>query len=244
MMLGIIGANGVAATNRLCELIEEGITKRGAFRDAHHPEMVIYQASKVPSRSLFLEGRGPSFIPGYVEVGEKLKSCGCTELCMCCNTAYYAVEELEKEIGLPFINIIDEVAIAAKKAGVKRVGIMCGDGCRKANLYDKSFARIYPECQIFYPSDEGQRNVTAGICAAKTRIRFCTEKDAQTPAFFFTNVFDELVSKNGVDAIIAGCTDINNVFQNPQIPGVEYLDCLEILADKIIEKYDAKEYRH
>ena len=37
-MIGVIGSNGVAATNKLCQLIEEMGVKNGAFRDAHHPE--------------------------------------------------------------------------------------------------------------------------------------------------------------------------------------------------------------
>ena len=102
-MIGVIGANGVAATNELLRLIEEAITRKGAFRDCHHPEMLVFQATQVPSRSMFLEGRGPSFIPQYTEIGKMMRQAGCTELCMCCNTAHFAVDELEKAIGLPFI---------------------------------------------------------------------------------------------------------------------------------------------
>ena len=65
-MLGIIGGNGVAATNRLLELIEEKYTRNGAFRDAHHPEMIVWQATQAPSRSMYLEGKGESFISDYV----------------------------------------------------------------------------------------------------------------------------------------------------------------------------------
>ena len=86
-MIGVIGGNGVAATNRLCQLVEEKITRNGAFRDAHHPEMIIWQATQAPSRSMYLEGRGPSWIEDYVEIGRKLKACGCSKLCMCCNTS-------------------------------------------------------------------------------------------------------------------------------------------------------------
>ena len=106
-MIGVIGGNGVAATNKLCQLIEEKLTKNGAFRDAHHPEMLIWQATKAPSRSMYLEGRGPSWIEDYVEIGKKLKACGCTKLCMCCNTAHYAIELLQEQIGLPFYNLLD-----------------------------------------------------------------------------------------------------------------------------------------
>lgn len=120
-MIGLIGGNGVAATNRLCELIEDICTKNGAFRDAHHPEMIIWQATQVPSRSMFLEGRGESFIPEYVEIGKKLKLCGCTKLCMCCNTAHYAINELQQKIGVSFINVLEEVAKECNRIEAIRV---------------------------------------------------------------------------------------------------------------------------
>ena len=45
MKIGVIGGNGVAATNRLCDMIERKVTAAGAFRDAHHPEMIVWQAT-------------------------------------------------------------------------------------------------------------------------------------------------------------------------------------------------------
>ena len=117
---------------------------------------------------MFLEGRGDSFIPDYVNIGNKLKNCGCTELCMCCNTAHYALEELEKLIGLPFINILKEVAIQCKELGARRVGLMCTDGLRKIGLYEKYFTLINPQMKIVYPNEEIQTLVTLGICNAKT----------------------------------------------------------------------------
>lgn len=124
-MLGIIGGNGVAATNRLLELIEEKCTRNGAFRDAHHPEMIVWQATQAPSRSMYLEGKGESFISDYVNIGKKLKKMGCMELCMCCNTAHYAIDELSQKIDLPFINIIDEVAKRSDGMAIKKALVMC-----------------------------------------------------------------------------------------------------------------------
>jgi aspartate racemase len=124
-MIGVIGGNGVAATNKLCQLIEEKMVMEGAYRDAHHPEIIIWQATQAPSRSMYLEGRGPSWIEDYVGIGKKLKECGCTELCMFCNTAHYAVNLIEKEIGLPFINLLSLVAEQCFSLGVKRIGMMC-----------------------------------------------------------------------------------------------------------------------
>ena len=120
MKVGFIGGNGVASTNRLLDLIERKGTQNGAYRDAHHPELVVFYATQSPSRSMYLEGRGPSFVPGYVEIAREMKRLGCHEGCICCNTAHYAIAEIEKASGLPFINVLEEVALKAKASGQKR----------------------------------------------------------------------------------------------------------------------------
>lgn len=116
-MIGVIGGNGVAATNKLCQIIEEKCTRNGAFRDCHHPEMIVWQATQAPSRSMYLEGRGESFLDDYIRIGKHLKACGCKTLCMCCNTAHYFICELKAGIGIEFINILEEVAKAIKRMG-------------------------------------------------------------------------------------------------------------------------------
>lgn len=234
-MIGIIGGNGVAATNRLCSLIEDIMTNNGAFRDAHHPEMIIWQATQVPSRSMYLEGRGESFIPGYVEVGRKLKECGCTELCMCCNTAHYAIDELIKQIGLPFINVLEEVAKACNNVGAKRIGIMCTDGLRKIGLYDKYFEKINSAMHLVYPNEDMQRLVTLGICNAKNTKRNNSAGE-EFPEKLYTEVCNWFIQQN-VDCIVGGCTDISAVFSPESWEGVKYIDSLNVLANVIITKF-------
>lgn len=239
-MLGIIGGNGVAATNRLLQIIEEKLTKSGAYRDAHHPEMIIWQATQAPSRSMYLEGRGPSWIDDYVEIGKKLKSCGCTKLCMCCNTAHYAIEELQDKIGLPFINLLDLVALECHHQGLRRVGIMCTDGLRNVGLYEKRFKKIAPEIHIVYPVEDYQRQVTLGICNAKKSKRFeDVANNQEHPYNCFARVCRHLTRDKNVDGIVAGCTDISNVF-NLSGGKIAYIDSLEVLANKIVSEVKMK----
>lgn len=236
-MIGVIGGNGVAATNRLCQLIEEKRTKDGAFRDDHHPEMIIWQATHAPSRSMYLEGRGPSFIEDYVRIGLLLKNLGCSHLCMCCNTAHYAVEELSEKIGLPFINIMDEVAKVVNDKGCKKVLVMCTAGLRKYHLYEKSFVKFAPEAEVIYPTDDIQEWVTKGICNAKNIYRFAdSTKEIEHPYNWFMKVCDYYRKKGEVDCIIGGCTDISNVFL-PVFHDVMYIDSLDVLADFINKKF-------
>lgn len=195
--------------------------------------MIVWQATQVPSRSMYLEGRGESFIPGYVDVGRKLKACGCTHLCMCCNTAHYAIEELQEQIGLPFINLLEEVASEANRQGVKRIGMMCSDGLRKIRLYDKWFEKINPEMHLVYPNDEMQKLVTLGICNAKNSKRNDPNGD-EYPKKLYTIVCDWFLEQ-GVDCIVGGCTDISAVFSHKEWRGALYIDSLEILVNRILK---------
>lgn len=236
-MLGVIGGNGVAATNRLCQLIEEKRTKAGAFRDDHHPEMIIWQATHAPSRSMYLEGRGPSFIEDYVRIGKQLKMLGCSELCMCCNTAHYAVDELSEKIQLPFINIMDEVAKVVAQKGCNKVLVMCTAGLRKYHLYENSFSKYAPSSKVIYPTDDIQEWVTKGICNAKNTNRFGSPKDNEEhPYNWFMKVCNYYRNNGRVDCIIGGCTDISNVFM-PKFDDVVYIDSLDILAEYININY-------
>lgn len=234
-MIGVIGGAGVAATNKLCELIEEKMTESGAFRDAHHPEMLIWQATKVPSRSMYYEGRGETFIPDYIDIGKKMKRCGVTKIAMCCNTAHMAIDEIEDAVGLPFINIMQEVGKVIRGKCVHKVGIMCSDSLAKSKFYDQYITDNNKSLKIVYPDSDFQVIVTNGICNAKNRKRFLDKNDAEHPYSLFSRVVSHLRQKD-VDCILAGCTDIRNVFAPTEafLGGAEYVDCLEVMADIII----------
>ena len=227
-MIGIIGGAGVAATNKLCELIEIKLTQEGAYRDAHHPDMLIYQATQVPSRSMYLEGKGESFIEDYVAIGKKLKMAGATMVCMCCNTAHFAIDEIQSQVQLPIINIIEEVVLEVKNREIKKVGLIASDGCLKGRVYEKYFEKHIPNVQLIYPDFEQQKEVTQGICNIKNKNRFLEEHHPERPKNIFSHIYNYLIAQ-GADSVIIGCTDIRVDFEHPQA-----VDSLEILANTIL----------
>ena len=231
MVIGVIGGAGVAATNKLLELIEVQKTLEGAFRDSHHPEMIIYQATQAPSRSMFLEGRGPSFIDDYVNVGNKLKDAGAEVLCMCCNTAHYALNVLQSAINVPFIHVIEEVAKACKLTKMSKFGLVASDGCRKGLVYEKNFEKVFPDAQFIYPDEAFQKMVTQGICNSKNTHRFDALESSERPQHIFEEVYQHLMDK-GSEIVIMGCTDIRVDYKADH---ANVVDSLEVLANKIVE---------
>lgn len=229
-IIGVIGGGGVAATNKLLELMEIKMTKSGAFRDAHHPEMIVYQATQAPSRSMYLEGRGPSFIDDYIDICRKLENAGVTKIAICCNTAHFAIDEIMAEAVVEVVNLIQAVILESKKSGVKNIGLIASDGCLMGKVYEKCFSGDYPEANIIYPSSDMQKMVTKGICNIKNGARFLDDNNPERPKNIFKQIVSHLTEK-GAEKIIIGCVDIR----------VDYfdkvnLDSVEILADCLLEK--------
>lgn len=228
MKIGVIGGNGVAATNRLCDMVERKVTASGAFRDAHHPEMIVWQATSVPSRSMFLEGRGPDWRPDYIRIARSLKSLGCDIGCMCCNTAHYAVDEIAGKSDLSFINLLEEVANVVKGRGLEKVVMFCSDGARKFDIYGPVFGRICPNLKFVYPSEYDQALVTKVICGVKTKNRFILE-----PA----KLLQKLVERAEAPVVL-GCTDLRVVFSHEsKLAEKIAVDSLECLADAVVNAF-------
>lgn len=232
MKIGIIGGNGVAATNRLLDMIERKGTANGAYRDAHHPELFVCYATQSPSRSMYLEGRGPSFVEGYIDLAREMKRLGCNKGCICCNTAHYAIEEIERESALPFINVLEEVVLKVKSSGNRRFELFATDGARKFDLYGKAFRSIFPEAEISYPSAERQSLVTQVICDVKNKRRLLPFSDDMSPF----NVLSKLIAEAKYPVIL-GCTDLRVALPpNEDVSIKVAADSLECLADAILRE--------
>lgn len=228
-IVGIIGGNGVAATNKLQELMEIRLTKNGAFRDAHHPEMIIYQATQAPSRSMFLEGRGESFITDYIEIGNKLKAAGADKIGICCNTAHFAIDEINEGCRGGVINIVRKTVLEAKDSGAKKFGLVASDGCVKCRVYDRYFQDDFPQGDIVYPNVATQALVTKGICNIKNAARFLDDDNPERPKNIFAEVCRRL-REQGADKIIIGCTDVRvDYFDKNNI------DSLETMVSYLLE---------
>lgn len=64
-VLGILGGSGVASVNKLLYNLEMHYAKQTGTApggDYNQPEIILYSATKTPSRSLYLEGGGRALL--------------------------------------------------------------------------------------------------------------------------------------------------------------------------------------
>lgn len=230
-IIGVIGGAGVAAGARLVRHLEERTTALGAFRDAHHPELILWQATSAPSRSLFLEGRGPDFTSAYISIGRHLKDCGADMFCMACNAAHARAKEISQAVGLPNIHLLDELFrdVRQRYPQVGRVGVMCSTGSRDCRIFDEYASGL----ELLFADEEVQAQITAGICAVKSRKRNLPETHPESPHFLFVQAARHLIRK-GAQVLALACADIGVAFPVGEVEGVPVVDSMKVLADAIL----------
>lgn len=236
-MIGIIGGAGVAASAALVARIEEIVTANGAYLDQQHPELVLYQVTQAPSRSMYIEGRGKSFIPAYLEAARRLADFGASRIAMCCNTAHAAIDELQSGSRIPFINLISETLATLQQnhPDARRVGVLCSEGTRQAHIYDKHATLESLNIELIYPDEQHQANVTQGIRNIKRGMhRYGVS--SERPQELFITAANHLVA-NGSEVILMACTEIPLALSKAIWMERPLIDTIDVLAHACLRKH-------
>ncbi|WP_422487058.1 aspartate/glutamate racemase family protein [Gudongella sp. DL1XJH-153] len=221
--IGIIGGMGPLATVKLFEKI---VLNTRADSDQDHPRTIIDSNTRIPDRTRNILSDGENPTNELIESARCLERAGADFLTMPCNTAHYFMEEVLKEVELPFIDMIKETVNTVKKEfGSSKVGIFSTDGTISSGVYTKVLQKEGIEYVL--PSPQSQKAIMELIYNIKKG-----QYDNDLTRFF--TAIDELHSQ-GVQTIILGCTELSVAADMYKFPdSVNYVDALVVLAREAI----------
>lgn len=224
--IGILGGMGLEATSELFNLI---IRNTKAHNDQDHIPVLIVNNPKIPDRSLYILGKGPSPVNMLIEGALKLEQMGANIILIPCNTAHFFIKQIEEKIHLPIIDMIKETAryVLYKYPEIKRYGLLSTAGVYKTAIYKKIFEDIALE--IINPDTlYQQQNMTAiyGNNGIKAGNKTFPRK------ILLQSVAN--LEESGAGAIITGCTEISPVLKQSHV-NIPIINPLKILAVKSIE---------
>jgi aspartate racemase len=227
LTIGVLGGMGPEATNRLCARITQ-LTP--ATRDQEHIPVICYNNPRIPSRLDAAAHEGQTPLPELIRTARVLEAAGANFIVLPCNSAHIYLAELQASVGIPIINIIDEVVrfIRRQLPEIREVGVMASTPTINNRLYHEALADHYIEIQV--PNEEQQEQVIEAIHGKNgVKAGFIIE-----PARMLTSI-GEHITANGAEAIVVGCTEISVAFaQHP--PAFKYIDSLDVLARVAVEK--------
>jgi aspartate racemase len=219
---GVLGGMGPAATLDFMARVQ---ALRAGGRDQDHVRLIVDLNPAVPDRNAAVAGTGPSPGPALAEMARGLERAGADFLVMPCNAAHAFAGAIGEASALPFLDMIEATADAAKAAapGAKRVGLLAASGCLDSGLYQRALAARGMEG--FAPEGAAREAFMAGVYAVKAG-----ELEAARAAFL--RAAGELVNA-GAELLIAGCTEVPLALDAGDAP-VPLINSTQVLAEKTV----------
>ena len=221
--VGIIGGMGPGATLDLFQKII-GLTQ--AERDQDHLHLLIDNYPQIPDRTAYILGAGESPIPYLLQAAKRLEAAGAELLCMPCNTAHYFVEEIRRQIAIPFLSIIEICVrrIVRDYPKHRAIGLLATRGTIVSGIYHQALAQAGLE--VVSLGSEGEGRLMEAIYAVKAG------RPKDRLAEFHRCV--EQLQAAGAELLIAGCTEIPLLLPYVSL-SLPVVDPTQALAEEIVE---------
>lgn len=220
-VLGVIGGLGPMATAYFLQLVTQ---MSDAATDQEHIEVLIHSKPQIPDRTRFILGKSSeSPLPEMLKIGAQLAGLGAQVLAIPCITAHFFQGRLEREIGVPVINAIEETAEYLRQEGIVRAGLLATDGTVQSRLFQDTFSSYGIE--VITPDEEHQAKVM--------HLIYQNVKAGVRPETVLLEQVGRQLSDCGAQVLLLACTELS-IIKRDFVLGAEYLDVLEVLARKAV----------
>jgi len=225
-IIGVLGGMGPAATVDLLDKIVKAAT---VSRDQDHPRIIVDNNPKIPDRTPAILENGPSPLPMLVQSAKLLEMARVDFIIIPCVTVHYFYAKLQEQISTPILHIVRETMkyLLLRYPDVRKVGLIATTGTVRSGLFDE--ACIAANLELIKPTPEVQSaKVMKAIYSIKDRGPSDVSRTLAREAA-------ETLIGSGVQAVIAGCTEIPLVLADGDV-SVPVIDPLTVLAERALEE--------
>jgi len=164
-----------------------------------------------------------------VEQFETLEKAGVDFAALTANTPHIVFDELQRRTTLPLISIVEAACERAQALGLKSVGLFGTRYTMQAPFYPKVFSRT--DVKLVTPTEEEQDYIHEKYFGELLKDIFLPETRAR-----FLSIADEMKTRDGVEAVILGGTEIPLLLRTEEHNGIQLLDTTRIHVDRLINE--------
>lgn len=223
--LGLIGGMGPETTLQYYKEIEYGVMERmGA---PFFPNMTIESLScfqMIPLGDAQDYDGMTQYLMGAVK---NLENAGCDFIAMACNTGHMVFDRVQARCSVPMVSIVEACLDEVKRQKYKSVLLLGTGGTMKDDYFKKPFLKS--GIDVLVPPQNEQEYIGWHI---EHELEHGVVKDNVKEEFF--RIAGDMVYKNGLDAVILGCTELPMVFHDAPFKA-PILDTTVIHINKIID---------
>ena len=196
--IGLIGGMSWESTALYYRLLNQAVAAR--LGGLHSADLVLASVDFAPIARLQADGRWDEAGGVLAERARQLEAAGAELLVLCTNTMHQVAPAIEAAVTVPLLHIIDVTAAAARKAGLRRLGLLATGFTMGQPFYRDRLATH--DLDAIVPDAAGRELVHRIIYDELCRGVITEDSRRRVRA-----VVEELVAR-GADGIILGCTEI------------------------------------
>lgn len=220
--IGILGGMGPMAGVVLQQRIIEATP---AQADQDHIEVICFTNPHIPDRTqAIIDGTAHEIIAALQESAHILERAGASVIAMPCNAAHAYIEDIQKLVSIPIMNMIELTIAELMRVHVATVGLLATDGALRAGLYERHSLGF--DFQWIVPTPEYQQRVMDVIYRIKGGETRNTRRE-------ITTLLHDMKDR-GFPIIVLGCTELSIYADDIQVPGVTVIDPLSLLARELV----------
>jgi aspartate racemase len=233
--LGMIGGIGPESTIEYYRLLFR------AYRDRHpdgsNPSILI-NSINMKHLLTMIEANDFSKMAEYlVEEIQRLADGGAAVGLLSANTPHVVFDELSQKSPIPLVSIVEATCDAAKKLGLKKLGLLGTRFTMQGHFYPRVFSKagialVIPQLDDqAYIHDKYMNELVKGIVSPVTRVKLLEIVDrlkAQDE--------DQDQDKDRIDGLILGGTELTLILGDATDCGIQFLDTTKIHAEAAAER--------
>lgn len=225
--IGIIGGIGPEST---IDYYRAMIAAYRALRaDGSYPPIVINSIDASLMLGALAKGDLETVTNLMVAELERLARAGAGIALLAANSPHVVFEEVRRRSPLPLVSIVEATAHAATRLGLKRLGLFGTRYTMEGHFYQDVFTRagmaiVVPgTAEQTYVHEKYMNELVKGTLLPETRDGLLA-------------IIQEMKTRDGVDAIILGGTELPLILRDPTASNIPLLDTTVIHAKAIVAR--------
>jgi aspartate racemase len=158
---------------------------------------------------------------------ERLTRAGVDFGVIAANTPHIVFDEIRQRSSIPLLSIVEVTRDEAAARGMKRVGLLGTRFTMQARFYPEVFARA--NLTIVVPDQDEQSYIHEKYLGELLKGVFLPETRER-----LLGIVDQLRSRDGVEGVILGGTELPLILRDESHNGVPFLDTTRIHVDRIV----------
>lgn len=203
--IGIIGGITYQSTLEYYKIINDEINKRKG--SLHSAKIILYSLDFENTVKYLNDNNWEGLTEQLIDAGQRVKSGGADFIIIACNTAHKVIDEVQKAVNLPLLNIIDLTGEKIKEKNLKKIGLLGSkftmmDGFYKDRLENKH------GLEVITPK-ENDINLIHDIVLKELPFGKINNQSRK-------NVV-EIINRLEVEGVILGCTELPSLIKQSDI---------------------------